>query len=303
MPPEPVRYYHRYRQREEAEKIYGEASLRFVYENPLGRLALWALVRRAVFSRLYGWWMDHPWSRGKIPEFLERYEVDPAEFLDPPESFRTFNEFFFRKLRPEARPVDPSPEVVTFPADGRHLAFPDFSAADGLLVKGQSFSLAELLGDRDLAARYAQGTLVLSRLCPTDYHRFHFPVAGTPGEPREIKGDLFSVNPIALRRNIDIFTRNQRVVNQIESEHHGLVTMVEVGATMVGGICYTYQPGERVEKGAEKGYFRFGGSSTLTLFEPGRIELDADLRDCSARRIELYARFGDRLGASPDGDG
>jgi phosphatidylserine decarboxylase len=104
------------------------------------------------------------------------------------------------------------------------------------------------------------------------------------------------VNPIALRRNIHIFTENKRAVAQIQSDHFGLVVMLEIGATCVGSFDYTFTPGVPVEKGAEKGFFKFGGSSTITLFERGRIQLADDLLAYSRRGIELYARMGDRLG-------
>jgi phosphatidylserine decarboxylase len=129
-----------------------------------------------------------------------------------------------------------------------------------------------------------------------DYHRFHFPVSGVPGAPVIINGPLFSVNPIALRRNIHIFTENKRAVSRIESDRFGTVVMLEVGATCVGSFDYTFTPGEHVGKGAEKGYFKFGGSSTITLFERSRIQLAADLIEYSQRGIEVYARMGDRLG-------
>jgi phosphatidylserine decarboxylase len=104
------------------------------------------------------------------------------------------------------------------------------------------------------------------------------------------------VNPIALRRNIHIFTENKRAVSRIESDEFGLVLMLEIGATCVGSFNYTFAPGVHVEKGAEKGFFKFGGSSTITLFERGRIQLADDLLTCSQRGIELYGRMGDRLG-------
>jgi phosphatidylserine decarboxylase len=88
-------------------------------------------------------------------------------------------------------------------------------------------------------------------------------------------------------------------VTRIESEAFGLVVMIEIGATNVGSFEYTFKPGVRVAKGAEKGYFKFGGSSTVTLFERGRIELAMDLAETSRRGIELYARMGDRLGKRP----
>jgi phosphatidylserine decarboxylase len=235
-------------------------------------------------------------SRAKVAPFIAHYRVNTAEFSAAPESYTTFNEFFYRTLKPEARPIDADADSVVFPADGRHLGFEDVSKMDGIFVKGAVFNLRTLLRDDALAARFREGSMVLSRLCPVDYHRFHFPVAGAAGAPRLINGPLYSVNPIALRKNIDIFTENKRAVTAIESEHFGTVLMFEVGATCVGSWDYTFTPNTRVAKGAEKGFFKFGGSSTITLFERGRVQLAEDLVEQSSRRMELYARMGDRMG-------
>lgn len=299
MASEPIQYFNRYTGRIETEEVYGDAFLRFTYGNPLGKLALHALVKRAAFSRWYGRRMDAPASRAKIDPFIRDFGVSAAEFAETPDSYRSFNEFFYRKLRPEARPIDPDPAVAVFPADGRHLGFQDLSQLDGIFIKGAVFRLDQFLGDQELAARFRDGTMVLSRLCPVDYHRFHFPVAGVAGAPRLINGPLYSVNPIALRRNIHIFSENKRALTRIESSEFGSVLMLEVGATCVGGFEYTFAPGARVPKGGEKGYFKFGGSSTVTLFERGRVRLAADLIEQTARRTELYARMGDRLGQRP----
>ncbi len=296
MASQPIEYFNRYTGRMETEEVYGDSFLRFTYGNPLGRLSLHALVKRAAFSRWYGRRMDRSGSRARIAPFIRSYRVNAEEFADQPGSYGTFNEFFYRKLKPGARPIDPDPAAVVFPADGRHLGFTEISRLEGIFVKGAVFDLRRLLGDDELAGRFQDGAMVLSRLCPVDYHRFHFPVGGTPGAPRLIAGPLYSVNPIALRRNIHIFSENKRAVTRIESAEFGLVLMLEIGATCVGSFEYTFTPGEPVAKGAEKGYFKFGGSSTITLFERGRIRLDDDLADCSKRGVELYARMGDHLG-------
>ncbi len=292
-----IQFFNRYSQRIETEKVYGDAFLRFTYGNPLGRLSLHALVKRAAFSRWYGRRMDHPRSRQKIAPFIESYQLDASEFAEPCDAFRTFNEFFYRKLKPGARPIDPAPNTAVFPADARHLGFHDLSKIEGIFVKGATFSLEALLQDAELARRFHDGSLLLSRLCPVDYHRFHFPVNGVPSAPRLIDGPLFSVNPLALKQNIRILAENRRSLCKIESPEFGLVLMLEIGATCVGGFEYTFEPGKPVRKGDEKGYFKFGGSSTITLFERGKIQFDADLLDYSKRGIELYARIGDRLGA------
>ncbi len=239
--------------------------------------------------------MDQPASREKILPFIDQYQLDSGEFANDASEFQTFNEFFFRKLKPEARPVEQASDRVVFPADGRHLCIPDLSQTEGLFVKGEMFDLETLLGDTELSRRYANGSLLLSRLCPVDYHRFHFPAKGQAGPTRLINGPLYSVNPIALCQDIHILAKNKRTVSILETENVGRVLLLEIGATCVGGICQTYEAGTTVDKGSEKGYFRFGGSSTITLFEPGRVRFDNDLVENSAKQVELYARVGDGM--------
>ena len=295
---EPIRYFNRHTGTLETEQVYGEGFLRWSYGNPLGAISLNAFVKRPFFSKWYGRRMSTPESASRVLPFIAEYGLDPADFAEKPSSYRSFNEFFYRRLKPEARLIDADDSSVVFPADGRHLGFQRAAEISGVFVKGQKFDLAGLLGDRELAARYADGALVLSRLCPVDYHRFHFPAAGIPGETRMIEGPLFSVNPIALRQRLSYLWTNKRTITRLETEQFGTVICMEIGATCVGTIQQTFAPGKPVTKGEEKGYFAFGGSSTLTLFEPGVVTLDSDLIENSANQTELYARIGSRMGHS-----
>lgn len=298
MNSESIVYFDRYQQDLRTEQVYGDKYLRWTYGTALGRLALWALIRRVLFSRWYGWRMDRPVSRMKVAPFLREFGLDPSEFKKRPEEFNSFNDFFSRELKPEARPIAAESGSLVFPADGRHLCLPNLSENDGLFVKGQMFSLRELLLDDELTEQFHGGALLLSRLCPTDYHRFHFPSSGVPGPVRLINGPLYSVNPIALRWNIRILARNKRTITVLETEALGRVLLLEVGATNVGSIRQTFYPNSPVSKGDEKGFFRFGGSSTVTIFEPGRIQFDDDLVHHSSEHRELYARMGDRMAVS-----
>lgn len=298
-----IRFYNRYKRQLESEKVFGEGWLRFAYDNPAGRFFVWALARRAFFSKYYGYKMNQPVSALKILPFIAKYDIDSDEFAKSPFDYKTFNEFFFRALKPEARPIAPGENVAVFPADARHLAFPNVETAPGFYVKGATFTLAELLGEaslpeeqRTLARQFAGGSMLISRLCPVDYHRFHFPVAGMPRDSRPIDGWLYSVSPVALRRNLRYLVANKRVITVIDSPGWGAVAMVEVGATNVGSIRQTYIPGRTVNKGDEKGMFAFGGSCVVTLFERGRIRFDDDIVGQSEQHIETYARMGDRLG-------
>jgi phosphatidylserine decarboxylase len=303
MAAEPVQYWHRAKKTVETERIYGERWLRFVYENPAGRLALALLVRRTIFTQYYGWRMNRPFSVNKVLPFIVEFGIDVDEFAKSAFAYKTFNEFFYRALKPAARPIAPGDGVAALPADGRHLVVPDLAVADGFYVKGMQFSLAELFGEahlpaaqQELAMRFAGGAMLISRLAPPDYHRFHFPVSGQVGEAHSIPGWLYSVHPVALRRNLRFLIENRRLVTQLDSPAFGPVAMVEIGATCVGRIRQTYTPGRNVEKGEEKGLFSYGGSCVITVFGPGRIRFDDDLRDQSAQRRETYAKMGERLG-------
>lgn len=292
-----IKFYNRYTGAMETEQVYGEGFLQWAYGNPLGKIALHSFVKRPFFSKWYGRRMDQPASQSKVLPFIDDYQMDAAEFADAPESYSTFNEFFYRKLRETARPVADSP--IVFPADGRHLGFPNIDEIDGFFVKGQKFDLDALLDNEALCEQFRGGSLVLSRLCPVDYHRFHFPVSGTPNNTKLINGPLFSVSPIALGRNLSYLWQNKRTITRIETETLGSVLMMEIGATCVGSILQTYSPNKPIERGNEKGYFAFGGSSTITVFESGKVELADDLLANSAKQIETYARMGDAMGNTP----
>ena len=277
----------------ETEQVYGEGFLKWAYGNPLGKIALHSFVKRPFFSKWYGRRMNQASSQSKVLPFIDDYNMVEADFADTPDSYATFNDFFYRKLRPEARPIADSP--IVFPADGRHLGFPNIDQIDGFFVKGQSFDLDALIADKELSKKFRGGTLVLSRLCPVDYHRYHFPVSGTPSATKLINGPLFSVSPIALARNLSYLWENKRTITRIETENIGTVLMMEIGATCVGSILQTYEANKEAKIGQEKGYFAFGGSSTITIFEPNKVTLAQDLLENSSKQIETYALMGDSM--------
>ena|SRR5215216_155796 len=303
MPTQPIRYYDRYAQTLKTERIYGEKWLRFAYENSLGGFFVWSLARRAAFSKWYGWKMNQRTSALQILPFISEYDIDVDEFAKSAFDYKTFNEFFFRALKPSARPIAGGDDVAVFPADGRHLAFSNVDTADGFYVKGKKFSIAGLFDEarlpeeaRELTRKFSGGSVLISRLCPVDYHRFHFPVNGVSGEARLINGWLYSVSPVALRINVSRLVENKRQLTLIETAPFGTVAMLEVGATNVGSIRQTHVPGRPAQKGEEKGLFAFGGSCVVTVFQPGRIVFDADILEQSQQHIETYARMGDHLG-------
>ncbi len=294
-----IKYIDRKSGKVEQELIYGRWVLSILYGESfwaqlISFFCLPILAHVPWISKLYGYMQNRPQSASKVGPFIEAFQVNKEEFEK--QDFASFNDFFIRKLKPETRPIDPDPRRATLPADGRYLVFPDLSKTDGFYVKGQMFDLASFLQDAVYARRFGDGAMVIARLCPTDYHRFHFPCSGICDAARPIDGSLFSVNPIALRKRLGILAENKRMVTEIETEKFGTMLFVEVGATCVGTIHQTFEPGKRVEKGQEKGYFSFGGSCLVLLFERGRIQFDEDLITNSANGLETKANFGESLG-------
>ena len=239
--------------------------------------------------------MDRPASRDKIEPFIEQYEIAMGDYKERREVYRTFNEFFFRELGPGARPIAGDEDTIVFPADGRHLAIPDLSQAERIYAKGQSFDLQGFLGSLEQAERFADGSVVISRLCPVDYHRFHSPVEGKLIQIEQIPGPLYSVSPIALRNRMAYLWSNKRVLALIESQKFGRVAFVAIGATCVGRVHMSVQEEANLGKGDEIGYFAFGGSCVATIFEKGRVQLAEDLVSHSANSTEVYAKMGDVL--------
>ncbi len=287
----PVQYIERSTGKIQTEKIEGEAWMKWLYYNSLGELSLHNLVKRKFISEIYGGVMDKPSSAKKIAGFVKKYNIDLT--ITQKESFESFNDFFTRKLKPGARPVCIDSTVVVSPADGKIMIFKNIGNSD-FFVKGNRFNLTEFLNNNTLAGKYKTGTLIVVRLAPPDYHRYHFPVSGKVSTPVKINGDYFSVSPLALRKIAQIFSMNKREYLEISSPLFGDVIMAEVGATMVGSIIQTYKT-NTVTKGAEKGYFKFGGSTVILIFQNNKITVDSDLLENSAKGFETTVKMGERI--------
>ena len=286
--PEPIRYIDRETGKTLTEKTPAAFWLNWLYVNPIGELSLEALIKRKIISEWYGRQMDKPSSAKKIPGFVKDYNIDLSIVEDT--NFHTFNDFFIRKLKPEARPVDTDRLTVVSPADGKVLVRSNLSGQD-FIIKGVKFNLNGFIQNDSLARTYEEGSILLFRLCPADYHRFHFPVSGKIIKTKKIDGDYYSVSPLAIKKRVGIFCSNKREWTLIKTKRFGNVLMSEIGATMVGSIVQTYD-GDTAVKGTEKGYFKFGGSSIVLLFQKGRIKVDSDLVKNSAQNLETTVVYG-----------
>jgi phosphatidylserine decarboxylase len=251
----------------------------------------------AMTTRLIGW-------------FAKRYGVDMSEAADADlSSYKSFNDFFTRSLKPGARPIAAADFVS--PVDG---AISQFGAIDDhhiLQAKGHRFTTTALVGgDSTLAAQFRHGSFANLYLSPKDYHRLHMPCDGKLLRMIYVPGALFSVNPVTARGVPGLFARNERVVCVFQSPEHGPFVMVLVGATIVGSMAtvwhgvvnprrtqtvseWSYADQDIVLKqGEEMGRFLLG-STIVMLFQQDTIAFDADWAP------ERPVRLGEKMGERP----
>lgn len=292
---EAIRYIERKTGEEKIEKVPGEKFLKFLYYQPLGKLTLEALVKRKFLTAWYGKKMDRADSKERIVDFAESLGIDLNEAEKEWKDFTSFNDFFYRKLKKGARTWDEREEVLVSPADGKVLAYQNIHEFSSFFLKGQEFSLERLFQSKKLAKKYEGGSFIIVRLAPVDYHRYHFPADGKVSTSKKIEGYYYSVSTHAIRIHANIFLENKREYVNLETERFGDIAYFEIGATMVGGIHQSFRPNSFVKKGQEKGYFSFGGSTCLLLFEKGKIKIDKDLLENTKRGIETKIYVGEKI--------
>ena len=275
--------------RETAEQPAG--SLSFLYRTLPGRMCLSVLTQPAV-SQLAGMYMSSPLSKGMIAGFVRRNKIDMRDY--EARDYRSFNDFFTRKVKPGRRPFDPDPRALIAPADARLSAY-TIDDRSVFFIKGTPYSVATLLRDRVQARAFRGGTCLIFRLTVGDYHRYCFFDDGVllPGG-RYIPGVLHTVNPVALGR-YDIYKENSRAVTPLRTRSFGYAVQVEVGAMLVGRICNVQTHG-RFARGQEKGYFEYGGSTIVLLLQKGAAELRPDVVRNTADGVETRVRQGERIG-------
>lgn len=256
-------------------------------------LSLLKILPRRVISRaagaLAGARLPGPLQRSLLRWFAARYAVNLQEADRPLEEYRSLNDFFTRALKAGARPIDPRPGIFVSPVDG--VVSQRGLAENGRLIqaKGMDYSVDELLHPSGLSGRFRDGAYAVIYLSPPDYHRIHTPCAGKVASFQFSPGTLYPVNEAAVRGIRGLFRRNERLTSFVQTESHGLVAVVKVGATNVGKIRVVYsdfhtnraflrtpraeeiEAPPALERGGELGRFEMG-STVILLFEAGRAE-------------------------------
>lgn len=291
-----IQVYNRKTKNYDVEKVAGGNYIKWSYESPIGKSFTELLIKKKLFSKLYGSYCDTSLSKKKISKFIKDFNIDMNISSNTIENFNNFNDFFIRSLKEEARPIDNNNNLLISPGDGRLFAYENISTDKLIQVKGIHYSLSELIGDDEIAKEYDGGLCLVLRLCPTDYHRFHFVDSGIPLENHFIKGNYYSVNPVALERIPKLYCQNKREWSQFKSDNFGDILHIEVGATCVGTILQSYTVNKRVNKGEEKGYFKFGGSTTLLLLKKDTVKIDEDIINQTNLGYETMILMGESIG-------
>ena len=290
-----INYINRASGKLETEHPPAEGLLTFLYGNTFGRKTILPIARQKFITQRYGKMMNTAKSVKRIQPFVDSLGIDMTEAQKGMDEFTSFNDFFYRELKPGARKIQ---EGLVSPGDGRVLAFEKASDVNSFYVKGKEFTLQGFLKDDILVEAYKDASMIIVRLAPNDYHRYHFPYAGIPSKSEEISGTYYSVSPIALVENFtQVFCDNRKDICTLSTEREGNILIVPVGATMVGSLNSTYAPDSKIEKGAEMGYFAFGGSTVVLLVDSKIFKIDDDLLQNTKNELETYLKMGEQIGS------
>ncbi len=267
------------------------STLDFLYKSKLGRIILRPLLLKPV-SDFSGWLMDSKASKCIIGRFAKANGIVLEDYIL--DDINCFNDFFCRPIKPELRPLDKDETHLMAPCDGLLKVYP---VKDGLVmpIKQSKYSVADLLGDKNLADSFEGGYCLVYRLCVNHYHRYAYFESGEKSEDVVIPGFYHTVQPVALEAG-PVFVQNSRQYTVIDTKQFGGCVQMEVGAMLVGRIVNARPEGTSVTRGVEKGHFEYGGSTIIVLVPKDRVEVDSNILSASVNGVETPVKMGEKVG-------
>ncbi len=300
-PPPEIKYFNRSTGKMEIEKVYGDMFIKFLYCSVAGQ-KMGSFFTNKFFSKAYGFFQEIPLSHRKVRPFIEKFNIPIQDYesgslkaLDPKDSYKSFNEFFIRKFKLGKRSFVHQPERMPAFAEARYVGFESIDNEKSYPVKGKYLHAKDLIGNAEVAKIFEGGPLVIARLCPVDYHRYHYPDNGKVIDHFRVAGVYDSVNPFALKYKNQIFIENERYVTILQTENFGRIAYIEVGAICVGKIVQSHPWNKPFLRGEEKGYFLFGGSTVIIVGEKGKWKPSEDLMKNTADGFETYLQLGQEV--------
>lgn len=296
-----IYYFNRSTNAQEEEKIYGDGAIRFFYESEIGK-KLGPILASRFISKAYGVFQDTALSGMKVPKFVNKFNIPIDDYVKGTiksqsfeNSFKSFNEFFIRQFQEGKRKFIIESEKMPAFCEARYFGYKNNTADITLPVKGHFLKPSDLLLNSKWGKSFENGPILVARLCPVDYHRYHYPDNGQTLESYNCQGDLHSVNPLALKVRSDIMIKNERRVAILETKNFKKLAYIEVGATCVGKIVQSHDERKAFQRGDEKGYFLFGGSTVILLGEPGSWHPSEDIMTNTNRGIETLVQLGEEI--------
>ena len=265
------------------KKLYGTAD---------GRRLL-KFLTLPIVSKAAGDFMNSIFSKPLIRPFIIKNKIDTSQYQM--RNFRSYNQFFTRRIKPGKRPIDYTPSHLISPCDSK-LSVYEIDEHSIFRIKGSLYRVSDLLRNDFLARRFTGGYCMIFRLEVDDYHRYCYIDNGTKTSNTFIRGELHTVNPIALKR-YNIYKRNSREYTVLHTENFGDVVQVEVGAMLVGRIKNHHKE-HSFCRGEEKGMFEFGGSTIVLLIEKDRVKPNDDLLRNTAEGYETVVKYGETIGSA-----
>lgn len=272
------------------EKDYNALPVKLLYNNILGRTIVKTILVKKTISKLNGKRYSSKRSVRIIPKFIKKHQINMEDY--PIVEYKSFNDFFTREIKPEKRPIDRDSNALISCADSLLTVY---TIDDNLTfkLKNSYYTVDELLQNKTLSKKYTNGYCLIFRLTVRDYHHYCFIDEGTCENEVEIKGVLHTVNPIANKK-VKVYKENNREYTTLHTKNFDDVVMIEVGALMVGKIKNNNK--KSFQKGEEKGYFEFGGSTVILLFKENTIKIDEDIINNSQQEIETRVKMGEKIG-------
>lgn len=266
-------------------------GLSFLYSTYIGRLILTPLVKSSLISNIVGKYMDSFLSKIIIKPFIKANKININEYKTT--KYKSFNDFFIRQIKENNRIIDMNKDSFISPCDAK-LTYYKISNNLTFKVKNSKYTLSSLINDDKISMKYKDGTLLVFRLSPDDYHRYIFIDNGIILNNYKIDGFFHTVNPIVYDK-YKVFKENTRECTYIKTDNFKNIIQIEVGALLVGKINNKVTTG-KVSKGLEKGYFMYGGSTIILVLEKNVVKLDKEILDNSKKEYETCVKCGEKIG-------
>lgn len=257
--------------------------------------AMTELSSRKWISRMTGTFAQSAASKAFIPRFAKLYGIAVHEAEKGIGEYRSLNEFFTRRLKPGSRTVHDGERSLVSPVDALVTGAGPVKDGTMVSVKGQDYTIEELLGRSPRAASYMNGYYYVLYLSPTDYHRIHSPVDGDVMERDHLPGKVYPVNDFGLTVMTRVLSRNERLVTYLKHQS-GDIAVVKVGAMNVSSIKYVEPRVDRLAKGDELAYFEFG-STVVLVMEDGTFAPDPGI--ALGSKVRMGQRLGDLIPRNP----